>query len=116
MRRNVTSAFRCAAKPKARPASGPATSPTATSTSMPVTGRDMLNVLRALLLIALAWPAAAQSGPVDQQQAARDLVSNAAQALAERRAAGFLEALDTPLAAQLRSEERRVGKECRSRW
>jgi len=62
----------------------------------------MLNVLRALLLIALAWPAAAQSGPVDQQQAARDLVSNAAQALAERRAAGFLEALDTPLAAQLR--------------
>ena len=53
----------------------------------------MLNVLRALLLIALAWPAAAQSGPVDQQQAARDLVSNAAQALAERRAAGFLEAL-----------------------
>jgi hypothetical protein len=62
----------------------------------------MLNLLRALLLIALAWPAAAQSGPADQQQAARDLVSNAAQALAERRAAGFLEALDKPLAAQLR--------------
>jgi len=62
----------------------------------------MPNLLRALLLIASAWPAAAQSGPADQRQAARDLVSNAAQALAERRAAGFLEAFDKPLAAQLR--------------
>ena len=62
----------------------------------------MGNVPRALLLIALAWPAAAQSGPADQQQAARDLVSNAAQALAERRAAGFLQALDAPLAEKLR--------------
>jgi hypothetical protein len=62
----------------------------------------MLNLPRALLLIALAWPAAAQNAPADQQQAARDLVSNAAQALAERRAAGFLEAFDTPLAEKLR--------------
>jgi len=62
----------------------------------------MPNLPRALLLIGLAWPAAAQSGPADQQQAARDLVSNAAQALAERRAAGFLQALDAPLAEKLR--------------
>ena len=62
----------------------------------------MGNTRRALLLIALAWPAAAQSGPNDRQQAARDLVSKAAQALAERRAAGFLEALDRPLAEHLR--------------
>ena len=62
----------------------------------------MLNTLRALLLIALAWQAAAQSAPVDRAQAARDLVSKAAQALAERRAAGFLEALDLPLAEKLR--------------
>jgi len=62
----------------------------------------MLNTLRALLLIALAWQAAAQSAPVDRAQAARDLVSKAAQALGERRAAGFLEALDPPLAEKLR--------------
>jgi len=62
----------------------------------------MGNTRRALLLIALAWPAAAQSGPNDRQQAARDLVSKAAQALAERRAAGFLEAFDRPLAEHLR--------------
>ena len=62
----------------------------------------MLNTLRALLLIALAWQAAAQSAPVDRAQAARDLVSKAAQALGERRAAGFLEALDLPLAEKLR--------------
>jgi len=62
----------------------------------------MLNTPRALLLIALAWPAAAQSAPADREQAARDLVSKAAQALAERRAAGFLENFDQPLAAQLR--------------
>jgi hypothetical protein len=61
----------------------------------------MPNMLRALLLIALAWSVAAQSG-ADQQQAARDLVSNAAQALGERRAAGFLDAFDKPLAEQLR--------------
>lgn len=59
-------------------------------------------MLRALLLIALAWPAATQSVPADREQAARDLVSNAAQALAERRAAGFLDALDAPLAEKLR--------------
>src|SRR5271169_3186901 len=41
MRPSVTSAFRCAARPRARPASGLAISPTATSTSMPVTGPDM---------------------------------------------------------------------------
>jgi hypothetical protein len=62
----------------------------------------MPNMLRALLLIGLAWPAAAQSGPADREQAARDLISNAAQALTERRTAGFLEALDRPLADQLR--------------
>jgi hypothetical protein len=62
----------------------------------------MLKMPRALLLIALAWPAAAQSGPADREQAARDLLSNTAQALAERRAASFLEALDRPLAEQLR--------------
>lgn len=62
----------------------------------------MGNTPRALLLIALAWPAAAQSAPADQQQAARDLVSKAAQALAERRTAGFLEAFDPPLADKLR--------------
>jgi hypothetical protein len=57
---------------------------------------------RALLLIGLAWPAAAQNGPADREQAARDLVSKAAQALAERRPAGFLEAFDRPLAEKLR--------------
>jgi len=62
----------------------------------------MLNLLRALLLIALAWPAAAQSGPAEREQAARDLMSSAAQALRERRTTGFLEVLDKPLAAQLR--------------
>jgi hypothetical protein len=62
----------------------------------------MGNMLRALLLIGLAWPAAAQSGPVDRAQAARDLVSKAAQALAERRATGFLEALAPALAEKLR--------------
>ena len=62
----------------------------------------MLNTPRALLLIALAWPAAAQSAPADREQAARDLVSKAAQALAERRAAGFLEAFDRPPAEKLR--------------
>jgi hypothetical protein len=59
-------------------------------------------ILRALLLIALGWPAVAQNAPADQQQAARDWVSNAAQALAERRTAGFLEAFDQPLAEELR--------------
>jgi hypothetical protein len=59
-------------------------------------------MLRALLLIGLAWPAAAQSGAPDGEQAARDVVSNAARALAERHAAGFLDVLDKPLASQLR--------------
>jgi hypothetical protein len=59
-------------------------------------------MLRALLLIALAWPVAAQSPAADPQQTARDLVSNAAQALADRRTAGFLGALDKPLAERLR--------------
>lgn len=59
-------------------------------------------MLRALLLIALAWPAAAQSVPADREQAARELISNAAQALAERRTPGFLEAFDRPLAERLR--------------
>jgi len=62
----------------------------------------MGNTLRALLLIGLAWPAAAQSGPADREQAARDLVSKAAQSLAERSASGFLEALEPPLAEKLR--------------
>ncbi|MGD0046124.1 MAG: hypothetical protein ABSE42_03820 [Bryobacteraceae bacterium] len=62
----------------------------------------MLNTPRALLLIALAWPTAAQNAPADREQAARDVVSNAAQALAERRDAGFLEALDKPLVELLR--------------
>jgi hypothetical protein len=62
----------------------------------------MPNLLCALVLIALAWPAAAQNAPADREQAARDLVSNAAQALAERRTAGFLDALDKPLADKMR--------------
>ncbi|MGO9230370.1 MAG: hypothetical protein ACLQKA_14350 [Bryobacteraceae bacterium] len=62
----------------------------------------MRNTLRALLLIALAWPVAAQSGTEDRQQAARDLVSTAAQSLAERHTSAFLDALDKPLAGQLR--------------
>jgi len=56
----------------------------------------------ALLLIGLIPSAAAQNGPADREQAARDLIANAAQALAERRAPGFLDALDRPLANQLR--------------
>lgn len=59
-------------------------------------------MLRMLLLFGLGWPAAAQNGPADREQAARNLISNAAQALAERRAAGFLEAFDPPLAEKLR--------------
>src|ERR1019366_3629487 len=62
----------------------------------------MLNTPRALLLIALAWPAAAQSGPGEREQSARELMSNAAQALRERRTTGFLEAFDRPLADPLR--------------
>jgi hypothetical protein len=62
----------------------------------------MGNMLRALLLIALAWPAAAQSATADREQAARDVVTNAAQALLERHPAAFLEALDKPLAEKLR--------------
>ncbi|HEY9142398.1 MAG TPA: hypothetical protein VIN93_15970 [Bryobacteraceae bacterium] len=60
------------------------------------------NILRALLLIGSAWLAAAQSVPVDREQAARDLISNAAQALAERHTAAFLKVFDQPLAETLR--------------
>jgi hypothetical protein len=63
----------------------------------------MPNTLRALLLIACVWPAAAQSGAPDREQAARDVVSNAAEALAERHAAAFLDAFDKPLAEKLRN-------------
>jgi len=59
-------------------------------------------MLRALLLSGMAWQVAAQSGPADPEKAARDLIQNAAQALAERRATGFLEAFDRPLAERLR--------------
>jgi hypothetical protein len=58
-------------------------------------------MLRALLLIGLAWAAAAQSAAPDREQAAREVVSNAVRALAERHAAGFLDVLDKPLASQL---------------
>ena len=57
---------------------------------------------RAFLSIGLAWAAAAQGAPGDRVAAARDLISKAAQALTDRRPAGFLEALDRPLAGQLR--------------
>jgi len=57
---------------------------------------------RALLSIGLAWAAAAQDAPADRVAAARDLISKAAQALADRRPAAFLEALDRPLAGRLR--------------
>jgi hypothetical protein len=59
-------------------------------------------MLRALLPIAMAWPAAAQSGAADREQAARDVVTNAVQALVDRHAATFLEALDKPIADKLR--------------
>jgi len=62
----------------------------------------MLKTLRALLVFASAWPAAAQSGLTNPEQAARELIAQAAQALAGRHAAGFLEAFDRPLADQLR--------------
>jgi hypothetical protein len=62
----------------------------------------MLKTPRALVLLALVWPAAAQTTPADQEQAARELISNAGRALAARHAAVFLEALDRPLADQLR--------------
>ncbi len=62
----------------------------------------MGNTPRALWLIGLAGLAAAQSGPAGREQAARDLISNAAQALAERHAAAFLEDFDRPLADKLR--------------
>ena len=55
-----------------------------------------------LLLIALAWAGAAQNAPAEREQAAENLVANATQALAERRAAGFLEAFERPLADKLR--------------
>jgi hypothetical protein len=59
-------------------------------------------MLRALLFLGFLWQSSAQSGPADREKAARDLISNAAQALADRRPAGFLEALARPLAEQLR--------------
>jgi hypothetical protein len=59
-------------------------------------------MIRALLLIALAWAAAAQNAAPDREQAARDAVSNATRSLAERHAASFLDTLDKPLASQLR--------------
>jgi len=70
---------------------------------MPVTGPEpVLGVLRALLLLGLAWPAAAQSAPADRERAARDLIANAAGSLAGRDAAGFLAAFAPSLADQLR--------------
>jgi len=56
---------------------------------------------RCISLIGLAWLAVAQSGP-DREKPARELLSNAAQALAARDGAGFLDAFDQPLAAKLR--------------